>query len=192
MLGSNLEGERIRLRAPAGEDLSTFARWFADPEVTRYLLRRYPPSPAQEVGWLEDMARSEKDLVWAVVRKDGGLVVGVIGLHRIDWQHRHAWIEIVLGERSAWGKGYATEAMRLGADHAFHELGLEKVLASVYRGNERSIGMAEKLGYRQCGLLRRNAFFAGEWHDEWLGEILREDWSGPHRTGARDEPDTRA
>jgi RimJ/RimL family protein N-acetyltransferase len=108
----------------------------------------------------------------------------VLGLHRIEWQHRHAWIEIVLGERSAWGKGYATEAMRLGTDHAFQELGLEKVLASVYRGNERSIGMAEKLGYRRCGLLRRNAFFAGEWHDEWLGEILREDWSGPHPDGS--------
>ncbi len=184
MLGNNLEGDRIRLRAPALEDLSTFTRWFADPEVTRYLLRRYPPSPAQEVGWFEGMAPSEKDLVWAVVLKDGDLVIGVIGLHRIDWPHRHPWIEIVVGERSAWGRGCATEAMRLGTDHAFRELGLQKVLASVYRGNERSICMAEKLGYRQCGLLRRNVFFAGEWHDEWLGEILREDWSGPHSDGS--------
>jgi len=184
MLGTILSGDRIRLRAPALEDLPVFARWFADPEVTRYLLRRYPPSPAQEAGWFESMATSEKDLVWAVVLEDGGLVIGVIGLHRIDWQHRHAWIEIVLGERSAWGKGYATEAMRLVTDHAFHELGLEKVLASVYTGNERSIRMAETLGYRQCGLLRRNAFFAGEWHDEWLGEILRPDRSGPDRPGS--------
>lgn len=184
MLGTILSGDRIRLRAPALEDLPVFARWFADPEVTRYLLRRYPPSPAQEAGWFESMAASEKDLVWAVVLEDGALVIGVIGLHRIDWQHRHAWIEIVVGERSAWGKGYATEAMRLGTDHAFHELGLEKVLASVYTGNERSIRMAETLGYRQCGLLRRNAFFAGGWHDEWLGEILRPDRSGPDRPGS--------
>jgi RimJ/RimL family protein N-acetyltransferase len=182
MLGTVLAGDRIRLRAPALEDLSTFLRWFADPEVTRYLLRRYPPSPAQEASWFESMATSERDLVWAVVLKESELVIGVIGLHRIEWQHRHAWIEIVLGERSVWGKGYATEGMRLGTDHAFHELGLEKVLASVYSGNEQSIRMAEKLGYRQCGLLRRNAFFAGEWHDEWLGEILREEWPGPHRS----------
>ncbi len=45
--------------------------------------------------------------------------------------------------------------------------------------------MAETLGDRQCGLLRRSAFFAGEWHDEWLGEILRGEWSG---AGARDGP----
>lgn len=184
MLGTTLTDDRIRLRAPALEDLATFTRWFADPEVTRYLLRRYPPSPAQELGWFEGMATSEKDLVWAVAIEAGELPVGVIGLHRIDWQHRHAWIEIVLGDRSAWGKGYATEAMRLVTDHAFQELGLEKVLASVYRGNERSIRMAETLGYRQCGLLRRNAFFAGEWHDEWLGEILRGEWPGAGPRGS--------
>ena len=183
MLGTILTGRNIRLRAPALEDLPTFTRWFADPEVTRYLLRRYPPSPAQELGWFEGMAASEKDLVWAVSMKEGELLVGVIGLHRIDWQHRHAWIEIVLGERSAWGKGYATGVMRLVTEHAFHELGLEKVLASVYGGNERSIRMAEKLGYRQCGLLRRNAFLVGEWHDEWLGEILRDEWAGPGPRG---------
>ena len=184
MLGTILAGDRIRLRAPALEDLPVFARWFADPEVTRYLLRRYPPSPAQELAWFESMATSEKDLVWAVAIKEGELLVGAIGLHRIDWQHRHAWIEIVLGDRSAWGKGYATEAMRLVTHHAFHELGLEKVLASVYGGNERSVRMAETLGYRQCGLLRRNAFFAGEWHDEWLGEILRAEWAGAGPRGS--------
>ena len=184
MLGASLAGDRIRLRAPTLEDLPIFTRWFADPEVMRYLLRRNPPSPAQEAGWFESMAASERDLVWAVVLEEGELVIGVLGLHRIDWQHRHAWIEIVLGERSVWGKGYATGAMRLGTEHAFRELGLEKVMASVYRGNERSIRMAERLGYRQCGLLQRNAFFAGGWHDEWLGEILREDWSGPGRPGS--------
>jgi RimJ/RimL family protein N-acetyltransferase len=129
------------------------------------------------------VAASDKDLVWAVSVGDNGLLAGVIALHRIDWQHRHAWIEIVLGERSVWGQGYATEAMPLVTGHAFHELGLEKVLASVYAGNERSIRMAEKQGYRQCGLLRRNAFFGGEWHDEWLGEILRDEWAKPGPRG---------
>jgi RimJ/RimL family protein N-acetyltransferase len=80
----------------------------------------------------------------------------VTALHRIDWRHRHGWIEISLGERSMWGKGYATETLRLCTAYAFEELGFEKVLASQY------------------GLLRRNVFFGGEWHDEWLGEILRE------------------
>ena len=176
MLGPILAATRVRLEPPRPEHLPRFIAWFSDPEVTRYLLRRFPPSLRQEERWLEAVARSEADLVWAVVIKEAGGVVGVTALHRIDWRSRHGWVEITLGERAAWGKGYGTETVRLCTAYAFEELGLEKVLASVYSGNEASIRMLKKIGYEQCGLLRRNAFFGGEWHDEWLGEILREEW----------------
>jgi RimJ/RimL family protein N-acetyltransferase len=102
----------------------------------------------------------------------------VTALHRIDWRHRHSWIEVSLGDRSAWGKGYATETVRLGTFYAFQELGLEKILASVYNCNDASLRVLDKVGYRDCGLLRRNAFFGGQWHDEHLSECLRVDWKG--------------
>jgi RimJ/RimL family protein N-acetyltransferase len=180
MLGPILCGERIRLEPPKTAYLSRFVEWFADPEVTRYLLRRFPPSARQEERWLEEMAASETDVVWAVVLREGGTLVGVTALHRIDWRHRHGWIEITLGERSAWGKGYGTETARLCTAYAFEELGFEKVMASVYSGNDASIALLKQIGYAQCGLLRRNAFFGGTWHDEWLGEILLEEWQRPH------------
>jgi RimJ/RimL family protein N-acetyltransferase len=176
MLGPILEAARIRVEPPRPEHASRFVAWFSDPEVTRYLLRRFPPSLRQEQEWLDAMAASETDVVWAVVLRQTGAVIGVTALHRIDWRFHHGWIEISLGDRSAWGKGHATETLRLCTAYAFEELGLEKVLASVYSGNDASIRMLKKLGYEQCGLLRRNAFFGGEWHDEWLGEILREEW----------------
>jgi RimJ/RimL family protein N-acetyltransferase len=176
LLGPVLEGKRVRLEAPRAENLETFVRWFADPDVTRYLLRRYPPSLRQEEAWLESMAASGEDIVWAVSLRESGALIGVAGLHKIDWRHRHGWIEISLGDRSAWGKGYATETLRLGTVYAFHELGFEKVLASVYGGNDASLRILAKIGYRECGRLRRNAFFAGQWHDEHLAEFLREDW----------------
>ena len=179
MLGPILKGESLRIEPPRPEHLPSFVRWFADPEVTRYLLRRYPPSLRQEGEWLEEMAASEQDIVWAIVLEESGELIGVTGLHRIDWRYRHAWIEISLGERSKWGKGYSTEALQLCTAHAFLELGFEKILASVYGGNDASVRTLKKVGYQQCGLLRRNAFFGGEWHDEWLGEILREEWKEP-------------
>jgi RimJ/RimL family protein N-acetyltransferase len=52
-------------------------------------------------------------------------------------------------------------------------------MASVYSGNDASIEPLKQIGYTQCGLLRRNAFFGGAWHDEWLGEILLEEWRRP-------------
>jgi RimJ/RimL family protein N-acetyltransferase len=178
MLGPILEAERIRVEPPRPDHLSRFVAWFSDPEITRYLLRRFPPSLRQEEAWLEAMAASETDVVWTVALRETGATIGVTALHRIDWRHRHGWIEIALGERSTWDHGYATETLRTCTAYAFDELGLEKVLASVYSGHRASLRVLEKLGYRQSGLLRRNAFFCGAWRDEWIGEILRDEWRG--------------
>lgn len=41
-----------------------------------------------------------------------------------------------------------------------------------------SLRILDKAGYRPCGLLRLHCFFGDEWRDEWLGEILREEWKG--------------
>jgi RimJ/RimL family protein N-acetyltransferase len=176
MLGPILETPRLSLGPPRAEDLPGFVAWFADTEVTRFLLRRHPPSLRQEEQWLERVATSEQDVVWTIVVREGGPLIGVIGLHRIDWRSRHAWIEIVLGDRASWGRGYGTEAVKACTGYAFAELGLEKVLASVYGGHAASLRILDALGYRQAGLLRRNAFFSGEWHDEWLGEVLCGEW----------------
>lgn len=176
MLGPILEAARIRVEPPRADHLPRFVAWFSDPEVTRYLLRRFPPSLRQEEEWLERTAASKTDVVWAVVLKETGAPIGVTALHRIDWRHRHGWIEISLGDRSTWGHGYATETLGLCTTYAFDELGFEKVLASVYSGHRASLRMLEKLGFQPCGLLRRHAFFGGGWRDEWLGEVLRDEW----------------
>jgi [ribosomal protein S5]-alanine N-acetyltransferase len=176
MLGPVLESARLRLEPPRPAHLADFVSWLSDPEVTRYLLRRHPPSLRQEERWLERVAASRSDVVWAVGRKDPAALIGVTALHRIDWQYRHAWIEISLGDRSTWGQGFATEALGVCITYAFAELGLEKVLASVYSGNEASLRILAKTGFRQAGLLRRHVYFGGEWHDEWLSELLREAW----------------
>lgn len=176
MLGPVLESARLRLEPPRPAHLPDFVSWFSDPGVTRYLLRRHPPSLRQEERWLEHVAASRSDVVWAVTRKDPRALVGVTALHRIDWQYRHAWIEITLGDRSTWGQGFATESVGLCTAYGFEELGLEKILASVYSGNEASLRVVARAGFRQAGVLRRHAYFGGEWHDEWLGELLREEW----------------
>src|SRR5438067_885653 len=47
MLGPTLEGDRVRLEAPAREHLPSIAKWRTDLEATRYLLiLQFPPSPS--------------------------------------------------------------------------------------------------------------------------------------------------
>ena len=183
MFGPIIQGTNIRLVPPQPEYLASYIRWFADPRVTQYLLLRNPPSLAQEQEWFSRIAGSQSDVVWAIVLNEGDLLIGNTGLHQINWRHRNAHNGIMIGEPGQWGKGYASEVIQLSTAYAFGELGLEKVVTEVYAENHASRRAMEKAGYRQCGLLQRHRFFGGQWHDEWLGEILREEWEQRQAAG---------
>src|SRR5690606_29639318 len=48
--------------------------------------------------------------------------------------------------RSAWGKGYATEAAMPVLDHAFQTVGLDRVIADINPHNAASLRVAGKIG----------------------------------------------
>jgi [ribosomal protein S5]-alanine N-acetyltransferase len=182
--GPVIEGERVRLQPPRLEYAPTYIGWFADRAVTRYLLVRHPSSLKKQEEWLEQMAASADDVLWAMVRAADRALIGNVGLHRISWRHHHAELGYVIGERDQWGKGCATESIKLATAYAFLELGLEKVWASVIVSNDASQRALERNGYRQCALFRRDRYLEGGWHDLWIGEILRIEWE-PEREKTR-------
>jgi len=176
MFGPVMAGERIRLEPPRPEYAPAYIRWFADRLVTRYLMVRYPTSLRKQEEWIEQMAASADDVLWAMVRAADGELIGNVGFHRIIWRHHHGELGYVIGERDQWGKGCATEAIKLATAYAFLELGFEKAWATVIDGNEASRRALERNGYRQCALFRRDRYVEGRWHDLWVGEILRAEW----------------
>lgn len=179
MLGPIMHGSLVRLVPPAEAMIPQFVRWFADTEVTRYLTLQNPPSVKMEEEWLDRIARSETNILWAITA--GDQTIGTIGIHAIDWRHRQAQTGTVIGERECWRRGYASEAMLLRTRYAFEELNLEKLTTRVFAENVGSRRALERAGYRQCGLARKDAYMHGRWHDSWLGELLREEWEQPHQ-----------
>jgi ribosomal-protein-alanine N-acetyltransferase len=184
VLGPVIEGERIRLEPPRAEFLPTYLRWFSDMEVTRYLLYRHPLSDKGEAEWLERTAADEKMVMWAIVSRTSGRLVGNTGIHDINWRSRYGMTGTVIGEKEEWGKGYAGEAMRLRTRYAFRELGLEKLITTVIGPNDASRRGLERAGYRQCGVYRRHFLVDGQWHDVWIGEIFKSDWEAQEERGA--------
>ena len=176
MFGPVIEGVRVRLEPPRPEWSPIYQRWLADMEVTRYLIQRNPPSVRQEEELLEKVAEDPNRVVWGIVLKDGGKLIGAIGLDKIDWRLRDAESGIMIGDKSEWRHGHASEAMRLRTEYAFMELGLRKIWTGVDMPNVGSRRALEKAGYRQCGIMRRHFFVSGRWVDVWMAEIHREDW----------------
>ena len=73
-------------------------------------------------------------------------------------------------------QGYAQEAMRAILAYAFGTLELHRIMAVADCRNEPSIRLLERLGMRREGHFLQNAWYKGEWCDEYLYAQLRAEW----------------
>lgn len=126
-----------------------YLEWMNDPDVTRYLEVRFaPPSSREELeGFAGRALASDDTLFLAIVRRDRSDHIGNIKLGPIEWPHRRGSIGIVIGERAAWGSGYATEAIGGIARYAFDELSLFKLTAGAYSTNVAALGAFQRVGF---------------------------------------------
>lgn len=182
MFGPYLRGRQLTLRPADDSDPPRFLPWFEDMEVTRYLGRRTGAALYQEVDFFKQVGESKTDVMWIIEYE--GRAVGGTGIHRIDWMNAHGTTGILIGDKSAWHRGLASEAMALRTRYAFRELNLRKLVTEVYVANQASRRALEKSGYRTVGIHRQHFFSGGEWHDVWIGEVLREDWEKAEAHGA--------
>lgn len=178
-----IQGPRVRLVPFEREYIDHVLRWFNDAEVTRYTQRAMPLFRLAEEKFVDRIAESTSDVVWAVLDENES-PIGVSGIHRIDWINRNAGTGTVLGERSVWGKGYGTEIMAVRTQWAFEELGLHRLQSECYVENAASRRCLEKTGYKLIGTARRRFWRNGAWHDLHLFEILEEDWFAAHPPSA--------
>lgn len=81
------------------------------------------------------------------------------------------------------GAGYATEAVSLVVRYAFDELGLHRITAEVFEGNDASTSLLDRLGFVHEGTLRENRFSDGSYEDTQLFGLLRGDWDGTEWEG---------
>ena len=163
-------GERILLRDVRLTDVDErYYGWMNDPEVTRYLETRFvPQSMAAITDYVAAMQAATDTVFLAIVLRDRDLHIGNIKLGPINWMHRQANIALVIGDRSAWCKGYATESITLLSRYAFQQLGLHKVAAGCYATNEGSARAFLKAGFRLEGRRVKQYFSEGTCVDELL------------------------
>ena len=170
-------GGRIYLRPLTHADAVAFVAWVNDPEVTRTLAigARAMDARAEEV-FIEKTNASAHEVLFGIVVRETDRLIGSTGLNQIDFRNQRAIFGIMIGEKSAWGKGYGTEATSLVVQHAFEELHLNRVQLHVYEYNLRGIRVYEKVGFRREGVLRQEHVYDDRFWDTEVMAILREEW----------------
>ncbi len=181
-----LKGERVRLVPPDRTlHLEKALVWLNDPEVCGMLKYKLGVTRRQEELFFEKIeTQRESDYTWATLDEQERHI-GFIGLHGINWRHRWATGGLVIGERSAWGKGYASDAVRVRTRFAFGALGLHRVEGHTM--NPAMKRVYEKCGYCHEGVARNKFWRDGRWHDADLYAILDIDWFG-QGSGGRPMP----
>ena len=172
------EGHLVRLRAIEPSDAETLFRHRQDTEISRRDARiQWPRSLATIRQRLENPGdgQSTDDIQLAITTLDNQLVGG-IDVQSTDRRNGTFSIGIGLAERSAWGKGYAKEAMLLILRAMFHERRYQKCNIGVYAFNVRALALYRRLGFQEEGCIRRNYFTNGEYHDEILLGMTREEF----------------
>jgi RimJ/RimL family protein N-acetyltransferase len=172
------EGASIRLRALKPGDAEIVARHLQDSEISRrdsYI--DWPQSLAEIGKQLEKQDQpGRKDDKALMIETLDGVLLGGVNIQLTDPHNGTFSIGIGLGDRSAWGKGYAKEAMQIILRYMFHERRYQKCNIGVYAFNQRALGLYRRLGFVEEGRLRRVYFTNGEYHDEILLGLTREEF----------------
>lgn len=154
-----------------------YRAWFNDAEVCAgNSHHRFPYTAAQAREFIAGITGARNELVLAIVERASGLHIGNVALQEIDPVNRSAEVAIVIGERSAWGKGYGKIACGLVIEHGFQTLNLERIGCGTFETNSGMIKVAESLGMREEGRRRKAVFKDGQYVDLVEFGILRHEF----------------
>ena len=173
-----LKGKRLVLRPLLEADLPKMLKWINDPEVNQYLSVYAPKMEKDEEDWIERVRKSQNqgsDFVFSIQLIEGECI-GNMGIHSISWKDRTATTGALIGEKEYWGKGYGSEAKMLLLDYAFNTLNLRKISSTVIAFNKRSEAYSLKCGYKREGVRVKQHYRNGEYWDEILLALFKEDW----------------
>ena len=179
MFGPRLAGNGgVSLVPPTVEHFKLHIEWVVQPEVGRFWGPRFGEITveAQEERF-KKTGEDETQILWTIAYGDEP--VGWTGIFDIDWVRRDGESGIVIGRHDLFGRGIASEAVRLRTGFAWREMRLHRVHNWIALANRGSRRANEKSGYRQMGVYRKSFFRSGEWYDEWLGEAYPHTFPDP-------------
>jgi ribosomal-protein-serine acetyltransferase len=104
-----------------------------------------------------------------------GRIVGVVGLHYMDWINHCTSIGYWIIENMQ-GKGIMTAAVSRLIRYVFDELGLNRVEIRCAVENEKSRAIPERLGFTREGQIRQGEWLYDHYVDHIVYGLLKNEW----------------
>jgi RimJ/RimL family protein N-acetyltransferase len=144
-----LETERYIIRSLKVKDVTTLAKIWTNPDVTRFMggPRNYKEVHAQLMKDARLAPPPQFDL-WVVIEKATGNIIGHCGILDKDIDNTREFELVYVIDKPYWGKGYATEVSSAIKHFAFHELALKRIVSLIDPANQASARVAVKVGLK--------------------------------------------
>lgn len=126
----------------------------------------------------------ETGVTFGARTKDGTLI-GLFGINFLSCYHRVANLGAMINEPAYWGGGYGTDALLLVVDYAFDWLDMRRLWLDTMSSNARVLRQMQKVGFTPEARLRSVALADGQWNDEVVFGLMRDEWPGREAMIAR-------
>ena len=172
-----LTTDRLVLRRLRAADAPVLSAYRSDEDTARYQSWEPPFTLARAEELIAQMAGADPDrpgwFQWAIELASERALIGDVGVGLHDnRQQADLGFTLAPGRR---GRGYATEAVRAVLDRLFDVQGVRRVSAECDARNLASARLLERVGFTREGLRRAHTLAKGEWTDDLLFGLLRED-----------------
>ena len=178
-----LEGRHVMLRALRPSDAPSLHALLTAPEVARFVSA--PPATVEAFERFivkANRQRSSKYICYAVTLKGNDTAIGMFQIRETEPGFQAAEWGFALGS-AFWGTGVFKESAQLILQFVFTTLGVHRLEARASVRNGRGGRALQKMGAVQEGVLRRSFVLNGQYFDQVLYAILKDDWQASREVG---------
>ena len=172
-----LTGSLVSLRELRAGDAPALFSALSSEQVTKFVSP--PPATVDGFGrfinWAIRQRQSGQYVCFAVVPHGSDTAIGIYQVRSLEPAFGSAEWGFALAPEF-WGTGIFVEGAKLVVDFAFQVLGVHRLEARAALKNGRGNSALRKLGAVQEGVLHRSFLRNGEYLDQALWTILREEW----------------
>jgi [ribosomal protein S5]-alanine N-acetyltransferase len=172
-----LTGASVTLRELRLEDAPTLLAMMTAEETARFM----SPPPTDVEGferfilWTHRERAAGRHVCFGIVPNRCKLAIGLFQVRQLEPGFATAEWGVAIGS-PFWGTGIYSESAGLVAEFTFGTLGVHRLEARAAIVNGRANGALRKIGAVQEGVLRRSFLHNGQYLDQILWSILKEDW----------------
>lgn len=153
-----------------------YVHWLNDSEVNRFTRHSNRKHTLDSCREYYQSYKGSPNYFWAIeVRRYSRKHIGNINAI-VNRENSVADIGILIGEKSEWGRGYASEAWLAVCDFLLRIEQLRKITAGALSINKPMVDLMKRTKMKAGGIRKREVILGGKEVDVVFGCYFREEW----------------